>query len=111
MKDRKRRFYLLGIIVLLLGLGAALLLYLTCGDVPDNDPTYDIHHGKLYRRNLQMMGGQMSLLADDISLWFEGLWRGRSIAYTVAWMTVILSSGFFLVAYHLPSTSTSLTRR
>jgi hypothetical protein len=45
----------------------------------------------------------MALLADDVSIWFEGLWQGRSLAYTVASITLILSLGCFLVADHLPA--------
>ena len=107
LANRKTRIYLIGAIVLLVGLGAALLLYLTCAEVPDSDLVYQIHHAKRYRRDLEVMGGQMNLLADDLSLWFEGLWQGRSLAYTVAAMTVIVSFGFFLVAYHLPADPSS----
>ena len=103
LANRKTRLYVIGGIVLLVGLGTALLLYLTCEDVSDNDLVYQIHHTKRYRRDLQVMGGEMYLLADDLSVWFEGLWQGRSLACTVAALTVILSGGFFLVAYHLPA--------
>ena len=99
--DRKRLLHLVGAVVLLGGLGTALLLYQTREDVPDNDLVYQMHHTKRYRHDLQVIGGQMSLLADDLALWFDRLWQGRSLAYTIAWMTVIVSSGFFLVAHHL----------
>jgi len=107
LANRKTRLYLIGAIVLLVGLGTALLLYLTCEEVPDNDGVYQIHHSKGYQRDLQLMGGQMYLLEDDISLWFEGLWQGRALAHTVASITLFLSFGCFLVAYNLPSNPSS----
>ena len=103
LANRKTRLCLIGAIVLLAGLGTALLLYLTCGDASDDDLVYQIHHARMYRHNLQVMGGQMAVLEDDISLWFDGLWHGRSLAYTIASITVVLSAGFLLVAYHLPA--------
>ena len=101
--DRKTRFNLLGVLLLLAGWGTALLLYLTSEDVSDNDLIYQLHHTPQYRRELQIIGGQMNVLADDLSLWFEGLWQGRSLARTLAALTVIVSAGFFLVAYRLPA--------
>ena len=103
LANRKARLNLIGLMVLLLGLGTALLQYVTSEDVPDDDLVYQIHHGKRYRHELQVWGGEMGLLEDDISVWFEGLWHGRSLAYTVAALTVIVSGGFFLVAHHLPA--------
>ena len=103
LANRKTRLYLIGAVVLLVGLGTALLVNLTCGDASDDGLVYQIHHARMYRHNLQVMGGQMAVLEDDISLWFDGLWHGRSLAYTIASMTLVLSVGFFLVAYHLPA--------
>lgn len=102
LADRKTRLYLTGAIVLFAGFGAALLLYMTCQDVSDNDLVYQLHHTPQYRRELQIMGGQMNVFADDFSLWFEGLWQGRSLACTVASITLILSAGLFLAACHVP---------
>lgn len=98
----KTRLNLAGAVVLLVGMVTATVLYQTCKDVPDNDLIYEMHHTPQYRRQLQILGGQMNVFADDFSLWFQGLWQGRSRASTVAALTVILASGFFFVAYHLP---------
>ena len=105
--DRKTRLYLIGALILLVGLGTALMLHLTCEDVSNNDLVRQIHSGKRYRHDLQVMGGQIYLLADDLSVWFEGLWQDRALSGTVATATVFLSLGFFLVAYHLPADPSS----
>jgi len=106
LSHRKIRLYLIGAIVLLAGLGTALLIYMMSEDVAGNDLVYQMHHTPQYQRELQIVGGQMNVFADEFSLWFEGLWQGRSLARTVAAMTVLVSLGLFLAAYHLPADPT-----
>jgi hypothetical protein len=43
------------------------------------------------------------MLADEFRQWFVGLWHGKSLAFTVACITVFVSFGFFFVANRLPS--------
>ena len=42
------------------------------------------------------------MLFDEIDRWFMGLWRGKSLGLTVAFLTFIVSCGLFLVATCLP---------
>src|SRR5262249_9720949 len=58
---------------------------------------------KTYRRDLQRLGGGAAVLADDLQRWFAGLWRGRSLAVTLAWITGFASLGLFLLARQIPS--------
>jgi len=95
--------YVIGAFLLIVGFGTSLLLYLSSEDVQDDGLVYQLHHGKRYRRDLQMMGGQMNLLADDLVVWFDGLWQGRSLASTTAAIALALSSSIFLFAHHLPA--------
>jgi hypothetical protein len=108
--DPRRALYLASLVVLLLGLGSAVLVYLTAGNEAGGLAGYgepgDLYQirpeeSKTYRHDLELYGGKWNLLADDFARWFAGLWYGRSLAYTLAFITLVLSAGIFSVARHL----------
>ncbi len=104
---------LIGFIVLLVGLGSAALIYRTAGNEPTDVLGYEIIDGKaypiapedskIYLHNLELFGGKASVLADEFRRWFVGLWRGKSLAYTVACITILISLVVFYFANHLPA--------
>jgi len=118
--DRKRCFKLISGIILLVGLGSAALIYQTAESNLSNVLGYEMSGGtvypittdnsKIYRHNLELYGGKAAVIADDFRLWFEGLWHGKSLAFTVAIITIFVSLVVFLVANHLPSQSKSHLR-
>jgi hypothetical protein len=57
----------------------------------------------MYRDDLELYGGKTSVLLDDFARWFAGLWHGKSLAFTVACITIFMSFGFFFVTYPLLS--------
>ncbi|RFC49128.1 MAG: hypothetical protein DUW69_001040 [Verrucomicrobia bacterium] len=85
---------------LLLGLGSALLIYLTVA--PDVvDPLLgDPFTNKRYLRELRVMGGQGNVLAAEFNDWFAGRWHGRALAGTVAVLTLGAVMVFRFVATH-----------
>jgi len=99
--------------VAVVGLLGALLIYVTAGDDSENDAdsqivvvdgkTYRVPLAstKTYRRDLERMGGGAAVMADDLNRWFAGLWHGRSLGITVAWITAFVSLGLFLFARHM----------
>ena len=109
----QKRLYLFSIIAAVVGL-SALLIYLTAGEatidyegsqiVIVDGEAYPIPlaNTKMYRRELQRFGGKAALLFDDFNRWFAGLWRGRSLAVTVAWITAFISVVLFLLARRMP---------
>ncbi len=107
------RLYLFSLIILLVGLGSALLLYLTAGNGSDSVLGYAVEGGnvyqimpensKMYKHDLELYGGKANVLADELREWFVGLWHGKSLAYTVACISIFISFGFFFVARHSPS--------
>ena len=111
------------LVIALVGLSSALLIYLTAGEdsgldenvqiVVVDGKTYRVPLAstKSYRRELQRFGGGAALLFDDLDRWFEGLWRGRSLAITLAWITAFVSVGLFLFARQLPSDPRPRIRR
>jgi hypothetical protein len=110
-----KRLILCSVLVAVVGLSSALLIYLTASEDTDRDQnvqivvvdgkTYRIPLAstKMYRRDLQRFGGGAAVLADDLDRWFAGLWHGRSLAVTLAWITAFVSCGLFLLSRQIPS--------
>jgi hypothetical protein len=118
----QKRLYLGSIVILVVGLCSAILIYLTADEGANADDASEIvvvdgiaypiplRDSKMYRRELQRFGGKAAVLFDDLDHWFVGLWRGKALAVTVAWISAFLSLGVFLLERELPSDSKSDTR-
>jgi hypothetical protein len=50
-----------------------------------------------------LYGGKAAVVVDDFSRWFIGLWHGKSLAFTVAVISIFISLVFFFAANRLPS--------
>ena len=105
---------LISVIILLVGLGSAILIYRTAEDTPYGVLGYEEGGGtvypimpedsKQYLRGLELYGGKANVLMDQLRRGFIGLWHGKSLAFTVACITVLISFGVFYAAnYLLPS--------
>ena len=95
------RLYLISALILLVGMGSAILIYLTADNASDSD--LGLENSKMYMHDLELYGGKANVMANELRNWFDGLWHGRSLAFTIAFITVLLSFGFFYTARHLPS--------
>jgi hypothetical protein len=104
------RLYLTATFILVVGLGSAVLIYLTADNTSDSALVNDFLNSKKYIHALRVNGGNMTLLADEFFRWFDELWHGESLAYTVACITIVISCGFFFAAYHVQSDSKSDSR-
>ena len=89
-------------IILLVGLSSALLIYQTAKD--DSSSVQDFENSKMYVHDLELFGGKANVLMNDFRHWFAGLWHGKSLAFTVACISICLSGGGFLVAHHMRPT-------
>ena len=101
--NKQTRLYLISAVVLLVGLGSATLIYLTAAN--DSDNALDFENSKVYIHDLELYGGKANVLAEELRNSFVGLWHGKSLAYTVACITLVISFGVFFVANHLPPDS------
>jgi hypothetical protein len=100
--------YLITAIILLVGLGSAVLIYLTAESASDSVLGYEVigrnvypitpEDSKMYKHDMELYGGKANVLADELRRWFVGLWHGKSLAFTVACITVVISFGVFFVA-------------
>lgn len=105
--DPQARLYLIAAIVLLAGLSAAVLIYLKAETPADSVLIHEFENSKMYRHDLELYGGKLNVLADEFRRWFVGLWQGKKLAFTMAYITLALSIGLFIVAHKLPSESKS----
>jgi hypothetical protein len=86
--------------ILLAGFAAAAAIYAVNALPGAGD--YELERTKLYRHDLEVYGGRANVLADDFREWFAGLWHGRSLALTVAVLTVLAALAYRFVATPVP---------
>ena len=91
--------YAIGII----GLGSAVFLYATASPPPQHPLGYDPFASKKYVRELELYGGKINILAVEFCQWFDSLWQGKPLAYTIAFLTVLLSSLLWCMGSHAAS--------
>jgi hypothetical protein len=102
----KTCLYCITSVIILLGLGSALLIYLTAENDEDSISGYELpslENSKRYVHAMELYGGKANVLAEEFRSWFVGLWHGKSLAFTIACITIFISIGLIVVANHLPS--------
>jgi hypothetical protein len=95
-----RYYNLLSIAILAIGLGSSILIYMTAKPMPLNPLGYDPLNTKKYLRQLEVYGGAMNVLATEFMQWFDGLWHGKSLAFTVAIISAVLAFLIWLIGVH-----------
>ena len=96
------RLYLISAIVLFVGLTSAALIYVTAASPPDSDLIQDFRNSKSYIHDLELYGGKLNVLSDQFRRWFESLWEGKSLAFMIAGISIIIAFCCSLVACRLP---------
>jgi hypothetical protein len=111
----RTRLLICSVVVAVVGLLAAALIYVKAGDDSESDENFQfiivdgktyripLADTKMYRRELQRFGGDAAVVFDEISRWVAGLWRGKSLGITIAWISVFVSLALFLLARKVPS--------
>ncbi len=107
LADRRARLNLLGAAILLVGLAGAALVYHRAekaaaglGYEELGGQLYRIlpEDSKQYQRGLELYGGTANVLADELRRWLVSWFEGKSLAYLIAVVTVLISLGFFYAA-------------
>src|SRR5450759_4981144 len=88
--------------ILVLGFAAAVVIYLTAQPPPENPLGYDPLDTKKYLHDLEVYGGKANVIAAQFRDWFDALWHGKQLAFTIAVITVIAASAFKFFATPLP---------
>jgi len=114
------RLNLIGAIILLVGLVSAILIYLTAENDSKKVLGYEVagegvypitpEDSRMYVHDLELFGGKAAVLANEFRNWFVGLWHGKSLAFTVACISIFISFGVFFIAKHIPFDLTSNER-
>lgn len=104
---------LISAIILVVGLGSAILIYRTAQNYSGGVLGYEEEGGSVYPvmpedsrkylRGLELYGGKANVLMDELRRGFVGLWHGKSLAFTVGCISIFVSFGVFYAANHLPS--------
>ena len=110
--ELRESLILIGILIILIGFGSAILIYQTADDDSDSVLGYEIIDGvaypirpedsRAYIRNLELYGGKAAVVVDAFSRWLVGLWHGKSLAFTIAGISIFIAFVFFFVANRLP---------
>lgn len=97
----QKRLYLIAALTLLLGLGSSAAIWFTAGDLADTTLVDEFRQSKVFRHELEAYGGKLSVVSSELMQWFNGLWHGRTLAWTVACISLVVSGGLFFVARYL----------
>ncbi len=86
--------------ILVLGLGSAAIIHQTASPKAPNPLGYEPEDTKRYLRQLETVGGKSNVLATQFTQWFDSLWHGQALGFTVACLTVALAATFWFVTSH-----------
>ena len=111
MGQIEKTLYVVSAIVLAAGLVVAALIYVTADDAQETAASYLIINGeahaippgasRTYVCELERFGGKAAVLFDELNRWFAGLWDGKSLAVTLAWISILVSLVLFLLARYM----------
>jgi hypothetical protein len=100
LNDRSSRLRFISLAILVAGLLTSAVIFWNAS--PENPAGYDPEDSRQYLRQMELYGGKANVLAYDFREWFVGLWHGKSLALTVAVITVLVAAGFRLAAIPVP---------
>lgn len=93
-----RKIQLAGTFVLVMGLLAALVIYLVAlaGSGAQNMP--DFSQDRRFNLELERIGGKSAIYLAALDRWLSGLWHGTTLAYTVGTLSVAVALACFWLA-------------
>jgi hypothetical protein len=94
----QKRMYFTGAAVLIVALVAAVLIYV---NVPPPNPAVAMYSAvdPRYTIELEQIGGTAAVLMAQFHQWFDGLWHGVALAYTVAVLGVAAAGVCVFIGY------------
>jgi hypothetical protein len=84
------------VLVLVLGLSAAVAIYVLAPEPDESMAIYEMTISKQYNRQLLRFGGKASVLFDEMQTWFAARWQGKALGVTVGWIAVAVALGLYL---------------
>jgi hypothetical protein len=102
----RNRFLLAAILVLAIGLVAAVAIYFTAEAEPQLSTSYvvviDPATSKTYVRQLERFGGKAAVLFDEFNRWFAERWQGKALGVTIACLSLAAAALLYWIARRLP---------
>jgi hypothetical protein len=94
----QKRLYVTGAAVLVVSLIAAVLIYVS---VPPPDSAVAMYSmvDPRYQIELQQIGGNAAVLMAQLHQWFDSLWHGSRLAYTVAVLGAAIAAACVFIGY------------
>jgi hypothetical protein len=93
------RLYLAALIILVAGLSGAAVIYATAPAPDSAIQMYGIANSPQYMQQLQQIGGTAEVALAGFHQWFDSLWHGKPLAYTVAVLCAVAAGGCFLAGH------------
>ena len=81
-----------------IGLTAGLTIYLSLPELPDPSLADEFQNSKIFRHELEVYGGKMSVLGSQFSRWFSELWQGRQLGITIVVISTVAALVLVLAA-------------
>jgi len=91
------RLRFVAVLIVIAGLVGAIWIYLSAAP-PEDTSAYDPMQSKKYLHDLELYGGKANVLAAQLMDWFQSLWHGTRLAYTVACAAVLLAGVLWFAA-------------
>jgi hypothetical protein len=101
-RDAEARVRFVKRAILLVGFASAVVIFFV--NAAPGTSGYELEDSKKYLRDVEVVGGQANLVATDFRHWLDGLWHGRTLAFTVAVLTVLLALAWDFFATPMPET-------
>jgi hypothetical protein len=99
-------------LIMISGLGSAAYLYQKAVNEPadalsdqaERSSVYQINpeDSKKYQRDMEAVSGKAGLVVAEFRRKLAALWQGKSMAYMVAAMSILVSFAFYFAANRLP---------
>jgi hypothetical protein len=90
-------FRLIACLVFGVGILISIGIYINARPPLPNPLGYDPLDTKRYRRELELYGGKSNIMATEVREWFAGLWQGKNLSYTIACITVVVSTMLWFI--------------
>lgn len=81
----------LGVVVLVLGLLAAVAIYIAASTSPVSGSTPDFSGDRRFNLEMERIGGKSSVYVAAFDRWLASLWHGTTLAFTVGVLSVVVA--------------------
>lgn len=93
------RLHLASVIILVAGLIGAAVIYVTAPEPDSAELIYGATSNPQYQLGLRRIGGTAEVVMAEFHQWFDSLWHGKPLAYTVAVLCAAVAGACFMAGH------------